>query len=113
MSGGMKQGLPQCHQLCEFYTSYRSHLGRFNFKSPAEAWATRIHFGQAGADRMSGTLPRFVDQERAVKMFTDWTARIAAGELPPAPPRPTGVERNLTTTIWDWGKRSGHPNAET
>src|SRR5258708_3870726 len=108
----MKQGCQQRHQLGDYFTRDLTHLARFNFKSPAEAWATRIHFGQAGADRMSGTLPRFVDQERAVKMFTDWTDRIAAGELPPIPPRPDGVERNLVITMWDWGKPSGHPHDE-
>src|SRR6266853_279400 len=108
----MKQGCQQCHQLGDFYTRDLSHLARFQYKSPAEAWATRIHFGQAGADRMSGTLPRFGDQERAVKMFTDWTDRIAAGELPPTPPRPEGIERNLVITMWDWGKPSGHPHDE-
>ena len=35
-------------------------------------------------------------------MFADWTDRIAAGELPPAPPRPQGVERNVVITLWDW-----------
>jgi streptogramin lyase len=39
----------------------------------------------------------------ALKMFTDWTTRIAAGELPPTPPpRPQGVERNLVVTVRDW-----------
>ena len=35
-------------------------------------------------------------------MFADWTDRIAAGELPPGPPRPQGVERNVVITEWDW-----------
>jgi len=35
-------------------------------------------------------------------MFADWTDRIAAGELPPAPPRPQGLERNVVITEWDW-----------
>ena len=35
-------------------------------------------------------------------MFADWTDRIAAGEVPPAPPRPQGVERNVVITQWDW-----------
>src|SRR2546426_12359609 len=39
---------------------------------------------------------------RALAMFADWTDRIAAGELPPAPPRPQGVERNVVITEWDW-----------
>ena len=36
-------------------------------------------------------------------MFADWTDRIAAGEVPPAPPRPQGLERNLVLTMWAWG----------
>jgi hypothetical protein len=40
---------------------------------------------------------------RTLKMFADWTDRIDAGEVPPAPPRPQGVERNLVLTLWDWG----------
>ena len=108
----MKQGCQQCHQLGDEITRDLTHLGRYNFKSSEEAWATRIHFGQAGTDRMSGTLPRFVDQQRAIKMFADWTDRIAAGELPPTPPRPEGMERNLVITMWDWGKTSGHPHDE-
>ena len=35
-------------------------------------------------------------------MFADWTDRIAAGEVPPAPPRPHGIERNVVITQWDW-----------
>ena len=37
-------------------------------------------------------------KDRALAMFADWTTRIAAGELPPAPPRPQGVERNVVIT---------------
>jgi hypothetical protein len=36
-------------------------------------------------------------------MFADWTDRIAAGEVPPTPPRPEGIERNLVLTLWEWG----------
>jgi hypothetical protein len=35
-------------------------------------------------------------------MFADWTDRIVAGEVPPAPPRPSGVERNIVISQWDW-----------
>ena len=35
-------------------------------------------------------------------MFSDWTDRIANGEVPPAPPRPQGLERNVVITMWDW-----------
>ena len=50
---------------------------------------------------MSGALNQ-MGRERALAMFADWTDRIAAGEVPPAPPRPQGVERNVVITLWDW-----------
>ena len=56
--------------------------------------------GQAGADMMRG-INQFGAQ-RALAMFADWTDRIAAGEVPPAPPRPQGLERNVVITEWDW-----------
>ncbi len=40
--------------------------------------------------------------EATIRMFSDWTDRIAAGELPPAPTRPQGLERNVVITQWDW-----------
>ena len=36
-------------------------------------------------------------------MFSNWTDRVAAGEVPPAPPRPQGLERNVVISQWDWG----------
>ncbi len=34
----------------------------------------------------------------------DWGRRISTGELPAeTPPRPTGAERNLVVTQWQWG----------
>jgi hypothetical protein len=41
-------------------------------------------------------------KDRALAMFADWTDRMAGGEVPPAPPRPQGLERNLVITQWDW-----------
>ena len=58
--------------------------------------------GQRGTS-MNGTMNRF-GRQRALEMFADWTDRIAAGELPPRPPRPSGVERNVVVTLWDWGQ---------
>ena len=43
-----------------------------------------------------------IGRRRAIEMFADWTDRILAGELPPAPTRPQGVERNVVITQWDW-----------
>ena len=42
-------------------------------------------------------------RETVEKMLADWGTRIAAGEVPPAPPRPTGIERNVVISQWDWG----------
>src|SRR6476659_6965172 len=41
--------------------------------------------------------------DQSVKVYADWTQRVAKGEVPPAPPRPTGIERNLVLTLWDVG----------
>ena len=37
-----------------------------------------------------------------LEQFADWTDRIAAGEVPQAPRRPQGIERNVVITEWDW-----------
>ncbi len=39
---------------------------------------------------------------RMQQEFADWTDRIKAGEVPPQPPRPQGLERNVVITQWDW-----------
>ncbi len=45
-------------------------------------------------------------------MYADWTDRIAAGEVPPAPPRPQGIERNLVLTMWDWAVETAYVHDE-
>ncbi|MBV8846500.1 MAG: carboxypeptidase regulatory-like domain-containing protein [Bryobacterales bacterium] len=89
-----------CHQLGNLYT--RTIPPMFaNFDSPAQAWARRVQSGQAG-NAMVGGLSQ-LGPERATKEFGDWTTRIAKGELPAqAPPRPSGMERNVVITQWDW-----------
>src|ERR1051326_7412490 len=68
--------------------------------SPTDAWQRRILSGQAGADMMRGMSS--LGMGRALQMFTDWTERIAKGEVPPQPPRPQGIERTVVITEWDW-----------
>ena len=65
-----------------------------------EAWQRRILAGQAGSQMMTGMTQLGIG--RATAMFADWTDRIAAGEVPPAPARPQGIERTLVITQWDW-----------
>src|SRR3989441_3309685 len=50
---------------------------------------------------MIGTLSQ-LGAKRALAMFADWTDRIAGGAVPPTPPRPQGIERNVVITEWDW-----------
>jgi hypothetical protein len=88
-----------CHQLGNKATrEIPRALG--SFESSVEAWQHRIQVGQAGAN-MQGGMNQF-GMQRAFALFADWTDRIAAGELPPAPARPQGAERNVVITQWDW-----------
>ncbi len=97
---GIKSGgCLACHQLGNKATrEIPAALG--SFTSSAAAWDRRIQSGQAGGG-MSAALNQF-GRQRALAMFADWSDRIAAGEVPPAPPRPRGLERNVVITQWDW-----------
>ncbi len=70
------------------------------FASTVAAWDRRIQSGQNGAG-MSAQLNN-LGRQRVLAMLADWTDRVKAGELPPAPPRPQGRERNLVISMWDW-----------
>jgi len=89
-----------CHQFGDKATrEIPKSLG--TFANSHDAWLRRIQSGQAGADmvKMFNTL----GTQRALAMFSDWSDRIAKGELPPTPPRPQGAERNIVITEWNWG----------
>src|SRR5437773_2186039 len=88
-----------CHQLGNKATR-EIPKGLGHFDSSVAAWDRRIQSGQAGG-QMSNSL-NALGRQRALAMFADWTDRIAAGEVPPAPPRPQGLERNVVITEWDW-----------
>jgi hypothetical protein len=93
-------GCTACHQLGNKATrEIPKSIGHPD--SSTAAWERRIQSGQAGAGMASG-LSNQLGRERALAMFSDWTDRIAAGEVPPSPPRPQGVERNVVITQWDW-----------
>ena len=92
-------GCTACHQLGTKGTrEIPKALGTFD--SSVAAWERRLQSGQAGS-QMINALNGW-GRDRALKMFADWTDRIAAGEVPPAPPRPQGIERNVVITEWDW-----------
>ncbi|MBM3778229.1 MAG: carboxypeptidase regulatory-like domain-containing protein [Acidimicrobiia bacterium] len=97
-------GCGSCHQLGTKVTREMPR-GMGQFESTVAAWDRRIQSGQSGAF-MSNSLAGF-GKERGLQMFADWTDRIRAGELPAAPPRPAGLERNVVVSQWDWGP-NGH-----
>ena len=92
-----------CHQLGNQLTRSVDHVlkAKPELKTHAEAWEWRLGTGVRGTS-MYGVLNN-QGQTRSLKVYADWTERIAKGEVPPAPPRPTGVERNLVLTLWDVG----------
>jgi hypothetical protein len=92
-------GCTACHQLGNKATR-ELPPGLGHFDSTAAAWERRVQSGQAGSQMLNGI--NQLGAKRAFALFADWTDRIAAGELPPAPPRPQGVERNVVITEWDW-----------
>ena len=81
-----------------------------NLDSPVKQWERRIQSGQAGGQMYASVSS--MGKEGTLAMFADWTNRIAAGELPPAPPRPQGVERNLVVTEWDWASPKAYLHDE-
>jgi hypothetical protein len=88
-----------CHQLGEKSTrEIPTSLGKF--PSTFAAWERRVQSGQAGTQMLNA-----IDQighTPFLTQFANWTDRIAKGEVPPTPPRPQGIERNIVITEWDW-----------
>ena len=102
-------GCTACHALGGKATrEIPPELGEFD--SMVAAWDRRIQSGQAGGS-MVGGLNR-MGRRRAIEMFADWTDRIVAGELPPAPERPQGIERNVVVTQWDWADEKAYLHDE-
>ena len=103
----VKSGACQsCHALGTPGTrTIPRELGQFT--SSADAWERRLRSGQAQGF-MTRDITR-LDTQLALKLFGDWTDRIAAGELPFArPERPKGLERNIVLTQWDWGSPTAY-----
>ena len=74
-------------------------LGTFDVVGRGVGAADAVRTGRRQHDQRRSTSSA---TQRALTMFADWTDRIAAGEVPPAPPRPQGIERNVVITEWDW-----------
>ena len=104
----LKQGCQLCHQLGNLAT--REIPNAADFDSTEAAWAHRIVTGQR-AGRMAAAMNRF-GRERGLAAYADWTDRITAGEVPEAPPRPQGRERDVVLTMWEWGSDTSYIHDE-
>ncbi len=96
----VKRVCEDCHQMGSKATR-EIEPGLGTFKNSSLAWERRLRSGQTGG-RMLGAVDARFGHEPGLAMFADWSDRIAAGELPPVPQRPQGVERNIVLSIWDF-----------
>jgi hypothetical protein len=86
-----------CHQVGDLITREISrNLG--SYTSSLDAWDHHVTVGPNGPG-MTANFKRMGAQRKA---YADWTDRVASGAFPQAPPRPSGVERNLVISMWDW-----------
>jgi hypothetical protein len=97
----LKSNCHLCHQLGNKVTRTLDHMSHLGFTTAEEAWDYRTQLGVRGGT-MYANFAAF-GRESAMRVFADWSRRIAAGETPPAPPRPSGIERNAVITMWEWG----------
>jgi len=91
-----------CHQMGDKSTR-EIQPGYEKLESSAEAWARVMKIGgnAGGANQVNQ-----MGHDRMIGLYADWTDRINKGEVPEAPPRPTGIERNVVLTVWDAGSQT-------
>jgi streptogramin lyase len=86
-----RAGCNQCHQI--------GMAAMRGYTNPG-IWDTFLHLNRGmnqAADRLGRDLLE--------KTLVDWAARIQAGEVPAARPRPSGIERNFVVSQWDWANK--------
>src|SRR6267142_2207946 len=102
-----------CHQLGNRLTRSVDHIfkAKPELKTHAAAWEWRLGTGVRGTSMYA--VLNTQGKDRSLKAYADWTERVAKGEVPPAPSRPKGVERNLVVTLWDVGDDHSFMHDET
>ena len=109
----LKDGCQLCHQLGNKKTRELPPELREMHDTASQAWHVRLAQGYFGFYMMMELNSMGSDQ--TLDMLADWSNNIAAGAVPVAPPRPSGIERNLVITQWAWSHESGfvHDNVST
>jgi hypothetical protein len=100
----LKTSCSNCHVTGS--RSTRELWTRHEGESSVAAWERRIQAGQGGPNMLAQLAG--VGAERGFRELADWSDRIAAGALPPAPSRPQGLERNIVLTLWDWSDEKAY-----
>ncbi len=96
---GFKLGCMLCHQIGIKAT--RSLVTREAYDAGTKK-ARTMHGTSVGLGR-----------EALLDSLADWSQRIAKGETPKsAPARPTGMERNIVITQWNWGDKWAYAHDE-
>ncbi|MGD0909662.1 MAG: carboxypeptidase-like regulatory domain-containing protein, partial [Candidatus Acidiferrales bacterium] len=103
-----KAGCLGCHMIGQKSTrEIPAKLG--TFKSSTDAWEHFLLSGQVGRSMLGAV--NHLGHDQGLAMYADWGDRIARGEVPPTPPRPQGVERNVVLTEYDWSERASFLHA--
>ena len=93
---GVKDRCQLCHQMGHKFT--RVFAEGANFTSTRAGWDARVRLGDQMNNQMNA-----MGRVRALDVFTEWTVRINAGEVPPTPPRPSDYpEQNVVISQWTW-----------
>jgi hypothetical protein len=87
-----------CHQMGTKSTR-ELPAGLGNFPTSVQAWERALSAGTVGRQTVATLNP--IGHDQGLAIYADWGDRIAGGELPPVPPRPAGIERNVVVTVWD------------
>ena len=92
-----------CHQLGNSITRTLTHMdfAQLGFHSHEDAWMYRTSLGVRGTG-MFAAFTQFGPEGMAATL-ANWTRAVEGGAVPPMPPRPQGVERNVVVTLWDIG----------
>jgi hypothetical protein len=99
----LKSNCNFCHQLGNQLTRTLDDVykGKPEIKTPLDAWEWRLGLGVRGTNMYTALVT--MGKDPSLASFAAWTDRVAKGDVPPAPPRPKGVERNVVVTLWDVG----------